>query len=534
MIIFVADAFVEDYVGGAELTTEALIDKCLLPYKKFHSQNVTIEILKTYRDAFWVFGNTRNLSKRSKLFAINNLNYSVLEYDYKFCSDRLPELHEAREGECNCHIKEHGKLEALFLYKSKINWWMSEKQRDIYCDRFPFLQGEVLSSVFSDGHLSYLSSLETSNKSDTWIILNSASWVKGSQQSIQYAEANNLKYELVWGLDYKELLKKMASAKGIIFLPQGSDTCPRFVIEAKLLDCEVVINDFVQHRQESWFQNKMDCFRYLSNRALYFWEKIESMIEDMPFNSQADSDNQYLIVVPFHNVEKWITKCIESIKMQSYKNFNCVLIDDASTDKTVKIINKLIKDDSRFKLIKREKNIGALANIWDAVLSSSPRDSDIIVNLDGDDWFSSQNVLQTLNSYYTDECLMTYGSHVTTDNGKRSKFCEIEVPSKIIDNNLFRESRWMTSALRTFRYSLWKRIDIRDLKDAEGKFYTATWDMAYMFPMLEMAGHRSKFVSEILYIYNLHDSNDHVIPEKRKKQLEFEKEIRNKKKYNRL
>ena len=113
MIIFVADAFVENYVGGAELTTEALIDKCLLPHKKVHSQNVTIELMKMHRDAFWIFGNTKNLSKRNKLFVINNLNYSVLEYDYKFCSYRLPELHEAREGKCDCHIR-YGEILRIF------------------------------------------------------------------------------------------------------------------------------------------------------------------------------------------------------------------------------------------------------------------------------------------------------------------------------------------------------------------------------------------------------------------------------------
>ena len=57
-------------------------------------------------------------------------------------------------------------------------------------------------------------------------------------------------------------------------------------------------------------------------------------------------------------------------------------------------------------------------------------------------------------------------------------------------------------------------------------------DLAIMFPMLEMAGNRQEFISEILYCYN--DKNpisDHKI--RRKEQILSAKEIRQKKRYNR-
>ncbi len=52
----------------------------------------------------------------------------------------------------------------------------------------------------------------------------------------------------------------------------------------------------------------------------------------------------------------------------------------------------------------------------------------------------------------------------------------------------------MTSALRTFKYKLWKNIKEEDLKNREGKFYEAAWDLAFMFPMFEMAGEKIEFV----------------------------------------
>ena len=56
-VVFVADLFAEHYVGGAELTTQALIDECPLPYVKILSRDLNISLLKDGVDKFWVFGN---------------------------------------------------------------------------------------------------------------------------------------------------------------------------------------------------------------------------------------------------------------------------------------------------------------------------------------------------------------------------------------------------------------------------------------------------------------------------------------------
>ena len=50
-------------------------------------------------------------------------------------------------------------------------------------------------------------------------------------------------------------------------------------------------------------------------------------------------DNHFKIIVPLYNVEKWIKRCLRSIKLQTYKNFECIIIDDISTDNSVSIIS---------------------------------------------------------------------------------------------------------------------------------------------------------------------------------------------------
>lgn len=56
------------------------------------------------------------------------------------------------------------------------------------------------------------------------------------------------------------------------------------------------------------------------------------------------------VVIPFFNSEKYISRCIQSVLEQKYKNFELILIDDGSTDKSEIIVREY--DDSRIKFIK--------------------------------------------------------------------------------------------------------------------------------------------------------------------------------------
>ena len=53
------------------------------------------------------------------------------------------------------------------------------------------------------------------------------------------------------------------------------------------------------------------------------------------------------IIVPAYNLANYIEKCILSVLGQSYSNFELVIIDDGSTDKTWEVIQKFITKDDR-------------------------------------------------------------------------------------------------------------------------------------------------------------------------------------------
>lgn len=64
------------------------------------------------------------------------------------------------------------------------------------------------------------------------------------------------------------------------------------------------------------------------------------------------------IVIPFHNTEAYLEKCLHSVAYQSYKNIEVILVNDGSTDNSKKICERYVKSDKRFKLVQHRKNQG--------------------------------------------------------------------------------------------------------------------------------------------------------------------------------
>jgi glycosyltransferase involved in cell wall biosynthesis len=239
------------------------------------------------------------------------------------------------------------------------------------------------------------------------------------------------------------------------------------------------------------------------------------------------------VVIPSYNNCQWYKQNLCSLCGQDYDNFRVIYIDDCSSDKTGELVKKFIADNNlgnQIQLIRNPVRVGAMQNLYNAVHLCD--DNEIVIVLDGDDWLAHNEVLRKINTAYSDpNCWMTYGQYVSwPDNAPGySK----QIPYYIIETNNFREYEWCSSHLRSFYAWLFKMIKKEDLISPCGAFYPMAWDQAMMFPMLEMSGHRAKFIDEVLYIYNAANPiNDSKV--NRKLQYYLEMVIRLQKRYNRL
>ena len=101
------------------------------------------------------------------------------------------------------------------------------------------------------------------------------------------------------------------------------------------------------------------------------------------------------IIIPIYNGGKYLTYSLSSIQNQNIKDIEIILIDDSSSDDSIKIIEEYMKSDLRIRLLKNKKNKKILYSKSIAVLNSN---GEYIIQLDQDDMFIREDAFKNL--YY--------------------------------------------------------------------------------------------------------------------------------------
>lgn len=243
---------------------------------------------------------------------------------------------------------------------------------------------------------------------------------------------------------------------------------------------------------------------------------------------------KFHIITAMYNVEEWIEENIRFLKNQTFTNFQAILVDDQSTDETVKVAQTAIAGDERFKLIVNQEKKYKTRNVVEAIEAAKADDEDVIVFVDGDDRLAHEDVLKKLQLVYQrQDCWMTYGSFGDS-HGVRYDGCR-PYKNSVIERHRFRQSKWIAYHLKTFKYKLWKKLDMNvfqvsdtevkqalrrallklnfrswkqwknikaeELHDSSGRYIRRIDDKAFSYPMLEMSGHKACFIEEVLYIF---------------------------------
>jgi glycosyltransferase involved in cell wall biosynthesis len=207
-------------------------------------------------------------------------------------------------------------------------------------------------------------------------------------------------------------------------------------------------------------------------------------------------------IVCVWNAEKYVKNCIRTLKSQQDKDFKVFIIDDVSTDNTVEIIKSQIEGDERFNLTVNTEKKFKLKNLDELI--STFDDDDIVIELDGDDFLLSTDVVSDIREIYSKgNVWLTNGSFMYT-NGNQG-FSQKSNP------NTVRKDEFRFSHLRTWKSFLWKAIPQDYLKDNNKEYFKSAADVAYTFSLLELAGEENyRFLPKLYYVYNEESPyNDH-------------------------
>lgn len=113
------------------------------------------------------------------------------------------------------------------------------------------------------------------------------------------------------------------------------------------------------------------------------------------------------IIVPVYNVEKYLSKCLDSLVNQTYKNIEIVCVDDGSTDSSGSICDEYAKKDARIKVIHKEN--GGLSDARNVGLETI--NGEYVMFIDSDDWIDKDTCdycINTLKLYDVDLILWSY------------------------------------------------------------------------------------------------------------------------------
>lgn len=135
------------------------------------------------------------------------------------------------------------------------------------------------------------------------------------------------------------------------------------------------------------------------------------------------------VILPVYNGEKYLVEAIESILTQTHENFEFIIINDGSTDNTLKIIEKYREKDNRIVLISRE-NKGLARSLNEGINLSKGQ---YIARMDADD-ISIDIRLETQINFIRNNELDIIGSHyiVIDDNNVKERVVFMPIKEELI------------------------------------------------------------------------------------------------------
>ncbi len=142
------------------------------------------------------------------------------------------------------------------------------------------------------------------------------------------------------------------------------------------------------------------------------------------------------IITPCYNSEKYIKQMIQSVQIQSYINWELIIVDDASTDKSYLIIAEYMKTDTRIKCIQNIKNIGVSKSRNKAIEEAK---GEYIAFLDADDIWLEHKLRKQLSFMQKNNILLSYTAYYTMgQDGQILKY--FKVPSKVNYTDMLKTS----------------------------------------------------------------------------------------------
>lgn len=184
---------------------------------------------------------------------------------------------------------------------------------------------------------------------------------------------------------------------------------------------------------------------------------------------KIEKENLISIIIPVYNAEKFIEDTINTVLHQTYKNWELILINDKSTDKSVDIIEKYLQKDERIKLINLEMNSGVAMARNTGIDNAT---GGYIAFLDADDLWEKEKLNKQINFMKQKKCEFCFTGYEFADENGIGNGKKVKVPETINYKQALKNTTIWTSTVMLDMAKLSKElIKMPNIKSED----TATW-----------------------------------------------------------
>ena len=117
------------------------------------------------------------------------------------------------------------------------------------------------------------------------------------------------------------------------------------------------------------------------------------------------------VIITAYNVQDFIQDAVRSVLRQTFKDVEIVVVCDKPTDETEILVDEIAEKDSRIRVIKNERNVGAGMSRKVGIEAANGQ---YVMFLDGDDYYDNENFLQDLY-----DCAVNTGAQIVSGGGEK-------------------------------------------------------------------------------------------------------------------
>ncbi len=208
---------------------------------------------------------------------------------------------------------------------------------------------------------------------------------------------------------------------------------------------------------------------------------------------------RFSIVIPVYNAEKYLDECVESVLSQSVTDFELILVNDGSTDKSGHICDRFALRDERVKVI-HQPNSGPIPTRFNGVKKAA---GEYILSLDSDDYWLDgllERVGNAIDRFGSDMLIfrLVKGDEPCHDFFVGEK--EFITQGEYFSTSL-KESGMNSIVIKACKRSLFENVDISSVMSVRNS------EDLIISTMLARKAEKISYIPDVLYFYRTNDTN---------------------------